>query len=289
MSSGPHDIEIAAHEKEYANGFPLVAAFIAEDKDKTSTVYRRFDRLAARNLLYLQSRLIQLEAKQDRYDAEDLQDGDLEAKRAATSWEDFEASSTVREREKWRMETAEAIQKTLKEYHEALLLHSGVLKLEAPANRTLKAFKDWFGNPNEGNTRLRGQSSHILDDENDLIALRIPAEQDRLTKLVQRYFPLLFMTEAGPGSIAYISEKRLARFVAVFSTVLAAVLLIGAIILLYNIQSQNWRMAIIAIFMVLFAASVGLLTSARRAEIFAATAAYAAVLVVFVSGNFRPV
>jgi len=76
--------------------------------------------------------------------------------------------------------------------------------------------------------------------------------------------------------------------VAVLSTILAAVLLVGAIILLYNVQSQNWRMAIIAIFMVLFAATVGLLTSARRAEIFAATAAYAAVLVVFVSGNFRP-
>ena len=45
-------------------------------------------------------------------------------------------------------------------------------------------------------------------------------------------------------------------------------------------------MAIITIFMMLFAASVGLLTSARRVEIFAATAAYAAVLVVFVSGNF---
>ncbi len=38
-------------------------------------------------------------------------------------------------------------------------------------------------------------------------------------------------------------------------------------------------------FTVGFAISVGLLTNARRAEVFAATAAYAAVLVVFVSGN----
>ena len=75
----------------------------------------------------------------------------------------------------------------------ALLLHSKVLKLEAPASRTLRAFKVWFGSPGAGNTRLRGQSSHILDNEDDLVALRIPAEQDRLTKLVQAYFPLLFM------------------------------------------------------------------------------------------------
>ena len=46
-------------------------------------------------------------------------------------------------------------------------------------------------------------------------------------------------------------------------------------------------MALIGIFTVLFAGSVGLLTAASRAEVFAATAAYAAVLVVFVSGN-RP-
>ena len=76
---------------------------------------------------------------------------------------------------------------------EALLLHSRVLKLEAPANRTLKAFKEWFGSPGAGNTRLRGGSSHILDDDDDLVALRVPAEQDRLTKLVQAYFPLPFV------------------------------------------------------------------------------------------------
>ena len=48
----------------------------------------------------------------------------------------------------------------------------------------------------------------------------------------------------------------------------------------------------IAGFTILFALSVGLLTSAKKAEIFASTAAYAAVLVVFVSadlGNSRRV
>lgn len=64
-------------------------------------------------------------------------------------------------------------------------------------------------------------------------------------------------------------------------------LLIGAIVALNYVSSQNWRIALIGIFTVLFAVSVCLLTTASRAEIFTATAAYAAVLVVFVSGN-RP-
>lgn len=62
-------------------------------------------------------------------------------------------------------------------------------------------------------------------------------------------------------------------------------LLIGAIIALNYVQSQDWRIALIGIFTILFAGSVGLLTTASRVEVFAATAAYAAVLVVFVSGN----
>jgi hypothetical protein len=63
------------------------------------------------------------------------------------------------------------------------------------------------------------------------------------------------------------------------------VLLIGAIIGLYIITDPKRRLIMIGSFTVLFALSVGLLANARRAEVFAGTAAYAAVLVVFVSGD----
>lgn len=49
-------------------GFPPGAAFIAEDPDKTTTVHRRFERLAARNILYIESELIDLERQQDTLD-----------------------------------------------------------------------------------------------------------------------------------------------------------------------------------------------------------------------------
>jgi len=45
------------------DGFPSLANFIASDTDRTSLVFRRFDKLAARNLLYLQSELTELEHK----------------------------------------------------------------------------------------------------------------------------------------------------------------------------------------------------------------------------------
>lgn len=73
--------------------------------------------------------------------------------------------------------------------------------------------------------------------------------------------------------------------VAFISTVIAAILLIGAITSLYFVTNSGAKLGMISGFTVLFAIGVGLLTNAKRSEIFAATAAYAAVLVVFVSGN----
>lgn len=92
---------------------------------------------------------------------------------------------------------------------------------------------------------------------------------------------------------------------------MATLLLVGAILVLYKVNNNNLRLGLIALFTVIFAASVGLLTSGSMAEVFGATAAsvlpsdsrcplddpgemnsellihdsYAAVLVVFVSGN----
>ena len=117
------DVELAVLDKEYPNGFASVAAFIAKDPDNTSTIYRRFDRLTARNLLYLQSRLQSLEATLDQLDDEDLHTHDKEDKesgKAATSWEDFErlAKDESRGREKKRMEIAEQIEIAIKKYRQ---------------------------------------------------------------------------------------------------------------------------------------------------------------------------
>ena len=118
MSAPLTDIELATSRSEYVNGYASVANFIARDQDNTSTIFRRFDRIAARNLLYLQSKLQRLEAIQDDLDGQDLRTNDKDSKKAATSWEDFETLATMREQEKKRMEIADEIQKTMKKYRE---------------------------------------------------------------------------------------------------------------------------------------------------------------------------
>lgn len=71
------------------DGFPQVADKIASDPDKTTMIYRRFDRLSARNLLLLQSELAQLEALQNRYDTEDLKKRDQITIDCHRDWGEF--------------------------------------------------------------------------------------------------------------------------------------------------------------------------------------------------------
>lgn len=71
----------------------------------------------------------------------------------------------------------------------------------------------------------------------------------------------------------YFKETVISRIVGVIAVIVAAGFLIGAIVSLYFVGRMGPRLGIVAAFTVGFAAVVGLLTSAKRVEIFAATAA----------------
>lgn len=73
--------------------------------------------------------------------------------------------------------------------------------------------------------------------------------------------------------IGRFEERSIKRTAEVISVLVAAVLLLGPITTLYLVQSPSVKLAAIHIFTVAFALSVALITSARRAELFAATAA----------------
>jgi hypothetical protein len=151
--------------------------------------------------------------------------------------------------------------------------------------------RNWLFNNTNGKSeedeipQLWGASETIFNDPHDLVALRVPANQDRLSEFIQNNFGVFFQTSAPDGRTIYTSERSISRFVAIFSTILAAVLLFGAIISLYIVQNKRALLGMLSGWTVLFAACVGLLTNARRDQIFGAAAAYAAVLVVFISGN----
>ena len=92
------------------------ADFIASDPELS--VYRRFDRLSARNLLYLQSELLELQAKLAGLDEEDYGEKNGDVILSAKCWEIFASRAEEHAREGERMETIRKIRALLKEYRE---------------------------------------------------------------------------------------------------------------------------------------------------------------------------
>lgn len=89
----------------------------------------------------------------------------------------------------------------------------------------------------------------------------------------------------GVSQFKRFKETSITRTVNVVTILVAAMFLIGTIVGFYFVQRPAVKLGMIAAFATAFAGCLGLITNARRVEIFAATAAYAAVLVVFVSNS----
>ncbi len=78
--------------------------------------------------------------------------------------------------------------------------------------------------------------------------------------------------------IGRFEERSITRAAGIISTLVSAILLLGSITALYFVQVAIARLFMIYIFTTLFALSVALTTNARRAELFAATAAFVLLL-----------
>jgi hypothetical protein len=145
MPQTRRDAESSIH---HLAGYPSLAALIASDRDRTTFIYKRFDELAARNLLYLQSELAEHHAKQRAFDQEDLV-ADMQTKQCARNFTAFEKaalhpSSNTKQKERW--ELALQIRRTIKEYREALLFESTLATLPPPSKGTLRAFREVYHN-----------------------------------------------------------------------------------------------------------------------------------------------
>ncbi|KAH8885875.1 hypothetical protein GQ53DRAFT_658951 [Thozetella sp. PMI_491] len=267
-------------------GYAAAAEWIALDSDNETFVFRKFDNLAARNLLYLQSELLSIEKELSFLDRQDAQAAldNLQVKDMVRTWETMVSQSRAgHEDSRHRMELVERLRLKIKEYHEALLLQSRMEQLQRPNRRVLDTLRHWFSKPEP---MLGGEAKRFLDDENDLVSLKPPAEIDYLSQFLRRHWRVKTeLTRDGRFKIGRFEDSSISLAVSAITIVVAAIFLIGSITGFYFVSNDVAKLAMIAAFTTAFALCISVMTNARRAEIFAATAAYAAVLVVFVSGN----
>jgi len=336
----------------HLTGFGSLADFVSSDADRSAAIYRRFDKLAARDLHYYQSELARLEALQDEYDIEDARDArdarntDLwgPLRDHAQDWEIFSQGSATRpdsktttqgpnlsnspsvvdpEGDRWRRrrELAMEIRKTLREYREMLIQESTLLALNQPTRQTMTAMSNYFHGVASASGEatypaLAGVSSNLYPQgmtssqikSSDYISLSQQPATDLLTTFLTTYCSSLLPTSAPTPpppllpqyhprptishlprqQVTHYSMQLVAGVTTFITTLLAAVLLFLPIFTLYHVSHKGpaLTLGLIALFTLLFAGATAILTNARKAEVFGACAAYAAVLVVFVSGDF---
>lgn len=197
------------------------------------------------------------------------------------------------------------------------MLNSTLLTLRPPSKQTLTALSNCFhqtddsaATPTTSPTLLgSGSTLYPVPDTpasrqpTDLVSLAPPTHTDLLTYFLKTYCSWLFQsrgaapdrTTTSPAIITPLHPPQLRTYslpllsltVSLLTTLLAAMLLFLPIYVLYRTPGSrpDVKLGLIALFTIFFAGVVALVTNARRAEVFASCAAYAAVLVVFISGD----
>ncbi|KAF2124044.1 hypothetical protein P153DRAFT_391077 [Dothidotthia symphoricarpi CBS 119687] len=262
------------------------ADFLASDPELL--VFRRFDLLNARALLYLQSELMTLEVQLLELDKEDMNDGSMDVMLAARCFEVLTSRAAQDfPREAERIELIRRIQDVSYRYNKMLVVQSQVQQIAAPKTRVWNVFTNWFRQAKP----FVGHSRHLLrkKTKEDFVAIGAVGDHDVLTRVVEyltgRIVAWKRSSSNSQEAPMYYKHQTVARIITLISIIGATLLLEAAIVGLYVVTNDHVRFVLIAVFIALFAVALSLFSNARRAEMFGATAAYAAVLVVFVSGN----
>ncbi|KAH8685797.1 hypothetical protein BGZ60DRAFT_523076 [Tricladium varicosporioides] len=283
-----------------SNGYHKLARFMAYQQ---YPIFRKFKIIANRDLLYLQAELIALEneylefAKRDRNNKGEFEFYDS----------DWYLLSTSQARncggEQWQK--ALQIREKLREYYECVLRYSQIENTPQPRKRDVTMLEDWISQPDLGGLFFSGPDlspgrNSLFDKahSHDLMTLsHRTGENDLFTRLLagpifhglERVFRMLKKPlphdpeNPGAQSNAFeYSDKHIIRTIDILGSIVASMTPLLSVVILYFVKSLGTRLAVLCIFTLLFSICLALVTKARRIEIFACTAAFASVQVVFV-------
>ncbi|KAF2035249.1 hypothetical protein EK21DRAFT_55133 [Setomelanomma holmii] len=282
--------------QEYPFGYPLQAAF--QSSESSWSIYRAFDYLHARVILQLQDEIRELEMQLKNMDEIDLENGD--GNRLMSRKGDLKQAKREKIDSK-RVGLLEAIRSKLVHYDEILVKARDLNAFQKPSSRDYRAFRTWFYNVKPLNYK---PEEDFIRRKEDLITLRHGREWSGFDgfiescvrkmhcSLTQKLFATKELREkTNDKHVYYYSQTRIAKLVGLIITLIIFVLLVLPVVAMYKLTSLGDRnstfdaVGILVVFTLLFSAAMSLLTKAKRHELFVASAAYCAVLVVFIS-NF---
>ncbi|KAH5407240.1 hypothetical protein HBI88_144920 [Parastagonospora nodorum] len=280
---------------DYPTGYPQQAAF---QSDLSFSVYRGFGYLHARILLQLQDELRVLET--DLRDMDELDDNGTNKRVLSSRMKDETRARKAGKLMSDRAILLETIHDKLAKYDDFLLKTREINALEKPSDRDYISMRTWFCNMKPFSYQ---PEEEFIKRKRDLVTLRPNTEwghfdewiEEGIERLPTRIGRGLFSgKQSRPGDrnlgVYHYLPSTITKTTTMVMTLIVLVLLIIPIITLYQVTSAGKStatieaMGILVAFIFLFSVTMGLLTGAKRQELFAASAAHAAVLVVFL-GN----
>ncbi|KAI1859736.1 hypothetical protein JX265_010185 [Neoarthrinium moseri] len=275
------------------DGYAKVAKLMATHGEYA--ILRRFKALNIQNLLYLQAEITHLETELAELAHRDSRHLDREYH--SKDWFSLSRCTSDEDREQW--EKFEGLREKLDAFNTALIKQHHLSQLSKPRKYDLDFLRDWFERPGMGSFPLLGldRKSWESQYENDLVGLVVRTAPDAFSAwFAERLVPALhhligesfqkpIPSETVGAGIYNYSEHKLAVALRVIATVVASLLPLCSVIALYMVQSNDLRLGLVVLFSACFSLALATMTNARTIEIFAATAAFAAVNVVFLTNT----
>lgn len=190
------------------------------------------------------------------------------------------------------------LRKKLKDYGELLIVARDVAAFNKPSDRAYQSVRIWLDNYRP----ITEKEAQIFNMKEDLVTLdqeRQWAKFDGLLTKFMMKFPYMqkwlttpeLQAKTGEPHIKLVHNPYAQTIASFILTFVLCLLLAAPIVVMYilNVSNSSWAVAaslvVLVAFVLLFNMAMMLFTNAGRNEMFAASAAYCAVLVVFIS-NF---
>ncbi|KAL8832286.1 MAG: hypothetical protein Q9170_004943 [Blastenia crenularia] len=250
--------------------YDTLVSMIANHEE--AAIFRRFDALNIKNLLYMQAELVHLEAE--------LRQIELDEK----------ASIDPR-----KIPYPFSVYVCLVDYNNdlligvcrqdrALLQYLSLRKVARPASNAISFLQAWLDRPEGGDFFLKGREAWIWDAEKDLLSLDCEQpSKDTLTFLINEvmvpWYHRLWGYKVKPTAtpncdgVWQYDKWKLGLIANVISTLLASLLPSISILILYFLPKPVSRLVVILFFSILFSLILSLVSTSRRIEVFAATTA----------------
>ncbi|KXH48272.1 hypothetical protein CNYM01_11880 [Colletotrichum nymphaeae SA-01] len=266
--------DIAAQPWKYI-GYKGYSRLVASEDD--FFLLRKFGVLNARVALVLQDEIVCLEESLDKLDNE-------YSKKTAAKFN----NSTIRRDVPDRSEILKAICDKLPKYNEFLIQQTALRGYPQALRHNVENLKTWH--KNKSGFAIAEAERKYLEHESDLVAVhqreRTPLRQVIDSSLQMRTLSCWKIENPDvplydEGQVSYYSDKRIDRFASAIIIAIGVLMLITPIWILQAVNHSTSKLAVITVFIFVFLLILSLAMVAKPFEALGATAAYAAVLMVF--------